>query len=118
MVGERVRSLSSVVRLCDSDGVGRGRYSNAHTPIPLFYNPHHASRCRSAFCVFRSGSTKAARARMTNSDSFERGGGVHGRGASSTVLHGRLERVTGVEKTEDFVRGDDIKMAECTVRGR
>ena len=25
----------------------------------------------SAFCVFRSGSTKAARARMTNSDSFE-----------------------------------------------
>ena len=45
MVGERVRSLSSVVRVCDSDGVGRGRYFNAHTPIPLFYNPHHASRC-------------------------------------------------------------------------
>ena len=84
MVGERVRSLFSVVRVCDSDGVGRGRYFNAHTPIPLFYNPHHASRCictATAFfamwivvcgaCVFRSGSTKAARARMTNSDSFE-----------------------------------------------
>ena len=49
MVGERVRSLFSVVRVCDSDGVGRGRYFNAHTPIPLFYNPHHASRCIHSF---------------------------------------------------------------------
>ena len=60
MVGERVRSLFSVVRVCDSDGVGRGRYFNAHTPIPLFYNPHHASRCIQLFARVpppRSGST-------------------------------------------------------------
>ena len=37
VVGERVRSLSSVVRLCDSDGVGRGRYFNAQIPIPLSF---------------------------------------------------------------------------------
>ena len=58
MVGERVRSLFSVVRVCDSDGVGRGRYFNAHTPIPLFYNPHHASRCIQLFACSAAAAQK------------------------------------------------------------
>ena len=60
MVGERVRSLFSVVRVCDSDGVGRGRYFNAHTPIPLFYNPHHASRCMQLFACSAAAAQSSA----------------------------------------------------------
>ena len=49
VVGERVRWLSSVFRVCDSDGASRGRYFNAQTPIRRPYDPHHASRCMQLF---------------------------------------------------------------------